>query len=232
MQQITYQTSAKKSKYNVEKKIDFVVGADYGSYEEHDKWKDYDEYLMKYVDEGFRKKIAMDFGCGPGRNLVKYNGWFKQIDGCDISLENINNAKENLTYHQITIPDLYVTDGDNLGNARINYYDYIFSTIVLQHICVHEIRYSILSSMYNSLKKGGRISIQMGFGKNPPHTVGYYENNYNAIGTNRACDTRVEDPIEIKKDLEKIGFKNFENWIRPAGPGDTHPNWIFFTATK
>ena len=46
------------------------------------------------------------------------------------------------------------------------------------------------------------------------------------------CDTRVEDPDQIKNDLYKIGFNNFEHWIRPPGPGDNHPNWIFFTAVK
>jgi len=72
----------------------------------------------------------------------------------------------------------------------------------------------------------------MGFGVDSPHSKGYYENFYAAEGTNRACDTRVEKPEQIKKDLEKIGFKKFEYWIRPTGPGDSHPNWIYFTAVK
>ena len=33
-----------------------------------------------------------------------------------------------------------------------------------------------------------------------------------------------------RKDLEKIGFKSFEYWIRPTGPGCRHENWIYFTA--
>lgn len=232
MQKVTYENAAKRSKYNTDKKIDFVVGGGSGSYEEHNKWSDYDEYLMRYVDDSFQNKVALDFGCGPGRNIIKYNKRFRRIDGCDISQNNINNAKENLTYHNIAIPNLYVTNGNNLGDAEKEYYDFIFSTIALQHICVYEIRYEILMTMYNALKKGGRISIQMGYGKDSPNTVNYYDNYYNAIGTNRACDTCVSKPDEIRNDLEKIGFRNFEYWIRPVGPGDTHPNWIFFTATK
>jgi ubiquinone/menaquinone biosynthesis C-methylase UbiE len=232
MQQLTYQNAAKKSKYDLEKKNDFVVGTGTGSYEEHNKWNDYDEYLMKYVDKSFKNKIALDFGCGPGRNIIKYADWFKRIDGCDISNENIKNAKTNLLYHKIPVPNFYVTNGRDLGKVENNYYDFIFSTIVLQHICVYKIRFSILKLMYGALKDGGRISIQMGYGKDSPDTVGYYENFYNAIGTNRALDTRVENPEQIKNDLEKIGFKNFEYWIRPVGPGDSHPNWIFFTAIK
>ena len=37
---------------------------------------------------------------------------------------------------------------------------------------------------------------------------------------------------QIEKDLLSIGFKNFKYYIRPTGPGDGHPNWIFFNAQK
>ena len=77
------------------------------------------------------------------------------------------------------------------------------------------------------------MSIQMGFGRKPGKKCSdYYANNYYALKTNSWCDTRVKDPAQIKNDLYKIGFNNFEHWIRPPGPGDTHPNWIFFTAVK
>jgi hypothetical protein len=45
-------------------------------------------------------------------------------------------------------------------------------------------------------------------------------------------DTRIESPNEIKSDLEKIGFSNFDYDIRPVGPGDSHSSWIFFRAKK
>ena len=228
MQKVAYQHAANNTTYNADKKNDFVVG----SYDEQNKWEDYDKYLMKYVDKSFQEKIALDFACGPGRNIVKYNKWFKRIDGCDISQNNLNNAKENLTYHKIPLPNLYVTNGDDLGMEQENYYDFIFSSIAMQHICVHKIRYSILTCMYKALKKGGRISIQMAFGTFRENSAGYYENCFNATGTNGSYDTRVEDPNEVKKDLENIGFRDFEYWIRPAGPGDADTNWIFFTASK
>ena len=228
MQKVAYQNAARNSTYDSKNKDDFVVG----SYEEQNKWEDYDKYLMKYIDSTFQEKIALDFACGPGRNIVKYNKRFKRIDGCDISKNNINNAKTNLNYHKISLPDLYVTNGDDLGTKHENYYDFIFSSIAMQHICVYDIRFSILTKMYKSLKKDGRISIQMGYGKAKKNSVGYYENDFNAIGSNGSKDTRIEDPNEIKKDLENIGFKQFEHWIRPVGPGDDHSNWIFFTASK
>lgn len=228
MQKSQYQMLAADSRYETSKVIDHVVG----SYEEHDRWTDYDDYLMKYVDESFKSKMALDFGCGPGRNMVKYCNRFRQLDGADISEQNLENARSNLRNHRIPIPGLFVTRGDDLGAVAENHYDIIISTIAMQHVCVHEIRYSILTAMHRALKIGGRISIQMGFGKDSPDTVGYYENNYATLETNRGCDTVIDDPEKVRSDLEKIGYSNFEYWIRPVGPGDYHPNWIYFTAVK
>ena len=228
MQKLAYKKAAGNSRFDSQNKIDWVVG----NYEKHNQWKDYDEYLMKYVDESFKNKISLDFGCGPGRNIVKYNQLFKRIDGCDIAPGNIENCKKNLRLNNLLIPNLYVTKGDDLGNASENFYDFIFSTITLQHICVHKIRSSIFRCMFKSLKRSGRISIQMGFGKDHPDAVGYYSNKYSAKGTNGACDAMIENVSFIKKDLEQNGFTKFEYWIRPVGPGDRHCNWIFFTAVK
>ena len=72
----------------------------------------------------------------------------------------------------------------------------------------------------------------MGFGKGKFGSVDYYKNHYNAARTNGRTDVYVESPEQLKDDLEKIGFSEFECKIRVAGPGDTHPNWIFFRAKK
>lgn len=229
MQKGYYNMVATHTDYESDTKEEDVVG----SYEEHNNWKDYDDFLMKYVNEACKEKYALDFACGPGRNILKYGENFKRLDGADIAEKNLENARKNFKFHNYTKScELFLTNGKNLGNAQSNFYDLIFSTIAMQHICVWETRYTIISNMFKSLKIGGRISIQMGYGINSPNTVDYYENNYLALETNRGCDTRIESPEQVEKDLEKIGFSNFEYWIRPVGPGDLHPNWIFFTATK
>ena len=68
MQKLFYDYRASRSKYTQKDKLDCVVG----SYHLHDQWEDYDNYLMKYIDEGHKKKVALDFACGPGRNIIKY----------------------------------------------------------------------------------------------------------------------------------------------------------------
>jgi ubiquinone/menaquinone biosynthesis C-methylase UbiE len=201
-----------------------------GTFDQHNIWQDYDLFLFKNIDT--QSKVALDFACGPGRNIVKFNNRFKRIDGVDISEINLSNAKIWCQTNNVKVPTLYQNGGTDISVVPSNEYDIIFSTIAMQHICVHEIRFSLLKDFYRTIKSKGFICIQMGFGTNHPRTVGYYENFYDAPGTNSMCDTRVEDPNQLKNDLEKIGFINFDYDIRPVGPGDGHTNWIFFRAQK
>ena len=62
-----------------------------GGYHKHDNWEDYDEYLFKRFNT--EDLIALDYGTGPGRNIIKFNDRFKRIDGVDIGKKNIENAK-------------------------------------------------------------------------------------------------------------------------------------------
>jgi ubiquinone/menaquinone biosynthesis C-methylase UbiE len=230
MQRQAYQQSAAAGKIspgNIE--CDNVVGF----LKEHNSWQDYSLYLMQHVPEN-KSWTALEYGCGPGRNILRWSEIFSRIDGVDISENNLKNAETFLEgkISKANWPNLYITDGNNCGEAKSDYYDFVFSTICLQHICCYDIRKSILTDLFRCLKPGGRLSAQMGYGVPSPDTVGYYENNFSARGTNRACDVAIESPEQVKKDLMEIGFSNFESFIRPVGPGDLHPNWIFFTATK
>ena len=42
-----------------------------GSYQEHNDFKDYDTYLFDGIDTSNLK--ALDYGSGPGRNLIRFN---------------------------------------------------------------------------------------------------------------------------------------------------------------
>jgi ubiquinone/menaquinone biosynthesis C-methylase UbiE len=224
MQYEHYQTNA--SKWTISDR-DIVVG----SFDSHNNHKDY-ELLFKDLDT--KNMVALDFGCGPARNIVKFWGRFERIDGVDIAQNNLNNAKIWMRHNNIDDSEinLYLCNGTDLSIINDQSYDVVFSTICLQHICVHSIRYNYFKEFYRVLKNGGYVTAQMGYGLNSPLSVGYYENYIDATSTNRGCDTRVEDPSELQKDLEEIGFTNFQYTIRPVGPGDTHPNWIFFRAQK
>ena len=225
MQKNSYEQEATRWDLN---NLDPVVG----SFHAHNNWKDY-EYLFKDISD-LNNKIVLDFGCGPGRNIVKYKNQFLKIDGVDIGENNLKNAKLWIEHNNFDVNsvDLILCNGVDLQNIEDSKYDIVMSTICMQHICVHEIRFNYFKEFYRILKPNGYITIQMGFGKDSPNTVDYYANYYDAQTTNRGCDTMITDPKQIEDDLVKIGFTNFNHYITATGPGDCHPNWIFFNAQK
>jgi ubiquinone/menaquinone biosynthesis C-methylase UbiE len=201
-----------------------------GSFDLHNQWNDY-EILFKRI-ENTKDKLAIDFGCGPGRNLVRYNNTFKRLDGVDISPINIEKAKLYCFRNGIINNNFYVNNGIDLDVIESEQYDVVMSTITLQHICVYDIRKSLFKEFHRVLKSGGILTAQMGYGSPSPQTVEYYENYYDAEGTNRICDVCIESYKQLEDDLLEIGFTDFQYKITPVGPGDFHPNWIFFSVIK
>lgn len=200
-----------------------------GSFDAHNNWPYYENLFIRIKDQ--TEKIGLDFGCGPGRNIVRYANKFKRLDGVDISPINIQKAKEYTITNGVE-SRLYVSNGVGIDCIESDTYDFVMSTIALQHICVYDIRYSIMKDTHRILKEGGVFTAQMGFGSPSPMTVGYYDNYYDAQGTNRTCDVCIESPNQLEKDLLEIGFTDFQYIIGPTGPGDFHPSWIYFSCVK
>lgn len=203
-----------------------------GSFDAHNAWEDY-EFLFKDIPN-LQDKVCLDFGCGPGRNLVRYADRFKLIGGVDLSQDNTIAAQKWIRHNRLDPSKfpLYVCNGYNLDVVPEESYDVIMSTICFQHICVHDIRLNYMKEFYRVLKKDGYLTFQMGFGTPSPMSVDYYDNFYDATTTNRGCDVAIASPEQLEKDLLSVGFKDFKYYIRPVGPGDLHPNWIFFNARK
>lgn len=204
-----------------------------GSFDLHNQWKDYDNYLFRDIKLN-NDMSCLDFGCGPGRNIAKYNNLFSRFDGVDISEINLKNAELWLMHEKCSLEktNLILCNGTDLENINNDTYDVLMSTIAFQHISVYDIRKHYLKEFYRVLKKNGHLTMQMGFGFGHPYSVDYYENHVNATLTNGGCDTRVESPQQLEKDLYEVGFKDFKFYITSTGPGDGHPNWIFFNCTK
>jgi SAM-dependent methyltransferase len=202
-----------------------------GSYDQHNSFTDYDEFLFKNINT--QNMIALEYGAGPGRNLIKFNNRFVRIDAVDISEVNKQKAEINLKEHGISFPNYFITSGDNIPGDSLEY-DLIFSVICLQHICVHQIRYSIMKDIYRVLKPGGYFCAQMGYGgkTNSDAVAEYHENQYQASGTNGFHDVSIKDEQNLIDDLTQIGFKNYLSDLRPVGPGDNHRNWLWFQVQK
>jgi SAM-dependent methyltransferase len=202
-----------------------------GSFDGHMKWQDYYQYLFGSIETA--NKIALDFGCGPGRGIVQFADLFTRIDGIDISQQNIDNAKIYVEENKLSfVPKLYKNNGIDIADIENNTYDIIFSTICMQHICVYDIRYNLFKEFFRALKPGGYICIQMGYGFGHPKSVSYFVNFYDAQTTNGSMDVRIENIPDLIEDLDNIGFCCITHDIRPTGPGDSHPNWLYFRSKK
>jgi ubiquinone/menaquinone biosynthesis C-methylase UbiE len=203
-----------------------------GSYDAHNSWADYATYLFKDFDT--TNLVALEYGCGPGRNIVKFNDRFQRIDGVDIAENNLHKAKINIENANLQPSALLLCDGKSIP-AEDNSYDVVFSVICLQHIACYDIRFNIFKEILRVLKPGGHFCFQMGFGGKPDTNIvcDYYANSYDAGNTNGYFDVAVTSEDQLKKDLlENLSFKNYKSDIRLTGPGDSHYNWIWVQVQK
>lgn len=190
---------------------------------------------LKINKKLFEGKKALDFGCGKGRNVTNMLSLanFKQVDGVDISKNNIEYCKEKYSNQN---SDFYLNNGKDLKDLKTDEYFYVMSTIVFQHICVHELRYNLKKEIYRVMKKGGIFSFQMGYGdlkwKGNNNVYSYYSNNYNVKSSNSDDDVRVEDINFLIKDLKEIGFINISYSIEKTFNNGGHPNWVYINCKK
>lgn len=202
------------------------------SFHSQNMWSEY-EHLFSHFDFDLSELVALDFGCGPGRNISLYGPRFKRIDGVDISSGLIENAKKWAAINGYVDSKFYVCNGVDLSCIPDSNYDIVFSTICLQHICVHEIRFNYLSEFFRILKPNGWITIQMGFNPMRMSTnfAYYYSNEWDAPNTNGHRDVEVQAWEQVKSDLENIGFSNCD-FVLTSGKNIGHKQAIFFRAQK
>lgn len=192
----------------------------------------YKKYLLEhYKGKKFR---ALDFACGMGRMMLHMSNEFKVIDGVDLNQNNLNFAKNYLSKNNLSSKryNLYHSDGLSVEIPHKNY-DFIYSTIALQHICVHQIRLNIISDLYKHLSESGSMCLQFGFGYD--NGVRYFDNFYTARSTNAGNDVCIPDEshlISIKKEFYELGFKKikceFKISPHPQFGNLYHPIWLFF----
>jgi 2-polyprenyl-3-methyl-5-hydroxy-6-metoxy-1,4-benzoquinol methylase len=206
--------------------------------QEYDRY--YEERMWRYIPD-LNSKAVLDFGCGPGRNLIYYTGKVKSIDGVDISVGNLVTARQWLQNNNFNVDSykLYKNDGISLNGIPDQVYDVVMSTIVLQHISVYKIRYNLLSEFYRVLKPNGYVTLQFLYSTDKSNTVGYFDNPWDVQGTNGANDCVVGDASHVVKDLESLGFGNIQYFVDQAyTTGGVPPRstddkeWLFVTGQK
>lgn len=206
-----------------------------GQYEWHENFP-YETFLLyKYGDIRFpifdtlEGRRALDFGCGPGRMVKRMRLHFDRVDGCDISRRLLDIGKginPESTF--------YLTNGDDLGGAPENFYDFIYCTISMQHIASHEIRTNILKSMERALRPGGKLTLQMAYNAEFPYVrehaywlnnkkvvvkesdrqAQYTANDFHAAVTNGAYDVGIgeKDLPDVKAHFSQF-FSGVDVWF-------------------
>lgn len=206
---------------------------------EHNSNPNYWGHLLAPVlkqPDSWSGKSALDFGCGAGRNVSNLLGvakW-KNVDGIDLSKENIRRCKERFRH---TASRFFVADGTSLKPISDEEYDLVISTITLQHIPVFTIRDQIMKDIHRVLKPGGIFSFQMGFGErlDPNSKNGrakYKEDVFSALGTNSEFDVEVSHVNQVKDHLLEIGFTDVESVVTSSWSDVNHQKWIWTTARK
>lgn len=225
-----------EEKTSIERFWDRLASGDYkrglvGWYDEHND--DPNEKLMLFDGLEFpENSIALEVGCGPGRNIIKYKDLFKRIDGADISSIILEKAKEDLKENNIEIPNLYHTDGKTLSLIPSNTYDMVFMIISHQHIGSRDWRLTLYKEINRVLKPGGHFNFQTGFGTGHPVSVDYFYNySKEDLEEDRHFDVRVEDENNLINDLEDCGFDDVSFQFTPPCH-DQHPQWIWIRSRK
>ena len=206
-----------------------------GSFEVHEQYP-YDEYLLEHYSGN--SKAALDFACGMGRMMNRMQKYFEKVDGVDLSQENLDHARNFLKGKGISDNKFSLFKSDGIGVKVINKkYDFIYSTIALQHICVHSIRLEIFKDLYHLLNDDGSCCFQMGYGWD--NGLNWFENNYVARSTNAGSDVAIPNSYhleDISKEFASIGYKNIQYEFKitphPELGNKYHPIWIFIHMEK
>lgn len=207
------------------------------NHESHNANPDYWEVLVAGTGAGWEDRVGMDFGCGTGRNIINLIDRFRRFDGVDISQGLLDQARDRLI--EMGYSDdrfrLYCNDGISLEGIPGNEYDFVMSTITLQHICVYTIRFNLLKEFLRVLKPGGLLSIQMRFRHSFPdgrRLICYHANHYDAKETNDNCDVIVTEEKQLADDLEVLGFRCVTLALYDAWEDDPSYRWIYANARK
>jgi SAM-dependent methyltransferase len=115
------------------------------------------QYLF-YADwlqfQRFEAKAVLDFGCGPGDDLVALQEFSKpdRLVGVDVSAASVEESKRRLACHAGKQPEIRLVDEGGALPFDAGSFDFVIASGVLHH--VFDLR-ATLSELYRVLKPGG-----------------------------------------------------------------------------
>jgi SAM-dependent methyltransferase len=99
---------------------------------------------------------ALDFGCGVGRLSRALCAYFGEVHGVDISEQMIRLAKEHTPSCHFQ-----VNQTDDLSLFPDNFFDFVYSNIVLQHQRTKELAASYIREFVRVTRRAGTIVFQV-----------------------------------------------------------------------
>ncbi|MFZ5830270.1 MAG: class I SAM-dependent methyltransferase [Planctomycetota bacterium] len=145
------------------------------------------------VPRGLR---LLDYGCGVGRVMDEVCRSGFRVDGVDISPEMLAFAAESSILRK-SGSRLFLSGGQDCGEAPAGSYDLAYSVLCFQHICVRTVRTAILRSIARALKPDGSLFIQFQFYPTfkattiPENHAAWDQDKTSAVGTNSQADVWV-----------------------------------------
>ncbi|WP_321422010.1 class I SAM-dependent methyltransferase [uncultured Methanobacterium sp.] len=114
------------------------------------------ERILKILDGfDFKEKKILDYGCGDGFYSQYFNKRGASVVGVDISQKMIDFAKYKYQGDNDGI-SFFLTDGQSL-NFDPDYFDFIISSLVLQHVVDEKILSTLFSEFSRTLKENGEL---------------------------------------------------------------------------
>lgn len=119
----------------------------------------YVNYLKLMPVAGFDGQRVLDFGCGPGHDLVGFGVYSKpaQLAGVDVSAASIREARARLDLHHISADVRRLEPGQPLPFADASF-DHIHSSGVLHHV---DDLQSTLRELKRVLRPGGSLYVMV-----------------------------------------------------------------------
>ncbi|MBC7928251.1 MAG: methyltransferase domain-containing protein [Bryobacteraceae bacterium] len=104
-------------------------------------------------------RSALEIGCGPGRLMLPMSKHFGEIHGVDVSEEMLELARKRLA--SVRGAQVHITAGSDLSMLGDDYFDFVYSYTVFQHIPSKDIVLSYLAEAQRVLKPGGVLCCQI-----------------------------------------------------------------------
>lgn len=102
---------------------------------------------------------GLEVGCGPGRLMRPMNRNFGELHGVDVSDEMIRLAEAR--FSGASGMHLHATNGSDLAPLGSDYFDFVYSYAVFQHIPSREVVLGYFDEIRRVLKAGGIARLQL-----------------------------------------------------------------------